>query len=179
MNKFWKTIGLWLGLATGSIAIWEKAVPLITFPSPLAEALAYAVLVSVLVWVGCNFCIGVCREVPAVYQRLYRRTKRARFVALLSRVESMIRDLPTRDKYQHVFRLPDQHRLAALVVELEQLGIAPAIEAPQGHARSYERLLQYYEALRAYLVDVHEYILRHDLKGCIKMSRGYRSAIVG
>lgn len=173
MKKFWDNIGRWLGLAASSLTLLEKAMPLITFPSPLVEALAYVVLVGVIVWVGCKFFIGVCREVPAVYQWLYRRTKRARFVALRMQVEIMINDLPARDKLRNVFRLTDQHRLLALVVELEQLGIAPPIEVPQGHARSHE-MLQYYEALRAYLGRVHVYILRHDLKGCIEMSHGYR-----
>ena len=178
MKEFWKNTVLWIGLATGSLALLEKAMPLITFPSPFVEALAYVVLVGV----GCNFFIGVCREVPAVYQWLYRRTKRGRFVALRNQVEKMIIDLPARNKIWSVFNLADQHRLVALVVELEQIiGIALPIEVPQGHAYSQgvlkhdeAELLQYYEALRAYLGFVHVYILQHDLKGCIEMSHGYR-----
>lgn len=59
-------------------------------------------------------------------------------------------------------------------MELDKLGIAPPIKVPQGHARSDESRLEYYEDLRTYLGYVYEYILRHDFKGCIEMSRSYR-----
>ena len=80
MKEFWKNIGLWLGLIASSIAIWAKVVPLITFPSPLVEALLYAALVGVI-YVGQLgiFCVSVCQRVPAVWQWLYSRTKRGRF----------------------------------------------------------------------------------------------------
>ncbi len=148
--------------------------PLIPFPSPFFEALSYVVLVGVSVVVAWNLCVSVCREVPAVYQRLYRRTKRGRFAALQRPVESMMRELPRRDELWVKFSIENQQRLRALLVKLDQLGIAPPIKAPQGPARSDESILEYCEALRKYLGYVYEYILRHDFKGCIEMSRSYR-----
>ena len=174
MKESWKSIGLWLGLIASSIAIWEKVVPLITFPSPLVEPLLYAALVGIIAWAAWNFCVSVCQGVPTVYQWLYSRTERGRFAALRKPVESMMRALPHRDALWATFRISDQQRLLALLVELDQLGIAPPIEFPQGHARADESILEYYEALRAYLGYVYEYILRHDLKGCVEMSRSYR-----
>ena len=171
MKEFWKNIGLWLGLIASSIAIWAKVVPLITFPSPLVEALLYAALVGVITWAAWHFCVSVCQRVPAVWQWLYSRTKRGRFAALRRPVESMMNEL----HFWENLRVVDPQQLIALSVELDQLGIALPIEAPQGYACSDESMREYNEALRAYLGDVYEYILRRDLKGCIEMSRSYRN----
>ena len=173
MKESWKNIGLWLGLAASSIAIWERVVPLITFPSPLVETLLYAALVGIIVWAAWNLFVSVCQGVPAVYQWLYSRTKHGRFAALRRPVESMMRELPHRDGIWVNFSIADQQRLHALLVELDQLGIALPIKVPQGHDRFDESRLEYYEALRTYLGCVYEYILRHDFKGCIEMSRVY------
>ena len=174
MKESWKSIGLWLGLIASSIAIWEKFVPLITFPSPLFEAFLYAVVVGFITWTAWKFCVSVCQGVPTVYQWFYSRTKRGRFAALQRPVESMMRELPRRDELWVKFPIANQQRLRALLAKLDQLGIAPPIKAPQGPARSDESILEYCEALRKYLGDVYEYILRHDFKGCIEMSRSYR-----
>lgn len=171
MKEFWKTIGRWLGLAASSIAIWKEVVPLVTFPSPLVEALLYAALVGIFVWAAWNLCVSVCRGVPAVWHWLYSRTKRGRFAALRSPVESMIRELPGAGST--AFSMSGQHRLTVLTVELYQLGIAPPIEVPSQTA-SHVQKVRYYAALRAYLRYVHVHILKHDLKSCIEMAHHYR-----
>ena len=141
MKEPWKSTGMWLALVASIFTLWQGVMPLIPFPSPLFEALSYVVLVGVSVVVAWNLCVSVCREVPAVYQRLYRRTKRGRFIALQIQVRSMMIDLPHRDDLWVQFRTADQQRLLALLVELDKLGIAPPIKVPQGHARSDESRL--------------------------------------
>ena len=164
-------MGWWLGVAASVLTIWKTAMPLITFPSPLMEALAYAILVGVLAYSGWNLCVGVWRGVLAACWWLYNHTKRGRFVALRNQVETMMIALPSRGNLYNNFGLPDQHKLVALIVELNYLGITPPPDVPQD--ASYEEVLQYYEAVINYLGQVHVFILQNNLKGCIEMMRTY------